>query len=231
MPIVTLFQSPAAQLAFPFVAGFAVAAAYFVTKARRHAKKCSLSATDLTDAKLINIGDRLNQIGGDTAYSTHYRPRNWILSQESDPGHRVRRMNYSFPDDNRMISLVSFGEHTEGPPGHVHGGCTASVLDALSGGVAYQAVKRPIVTANLSVNYRNGVPLESSFVADGVVTRIEGRKIFIRFRSMPIAVWERLCKEQGTPLPDFPAEEELVPTSATVKEYYQFGTALFIIVG
>ncbi|XP_069506992.1 acyl-coenzyme A thioesterase THEM4 isoform X2 [Ambystoma mexicanum] len=81
-------------------------------------------------------------------------------------------------EDKRVICLFQPGPYVEGAPGFTHGGCIATILDAVSGMSAiYTAGK--VMTANLNINYRNPLPLGSVVVVESYVEKIEGRKIFI----------------------------------------------------
>ena len=55
--------------------------------------------------------------------------------------------------DGAVTFIASFGSHVEGPPGFVHGGCSAAILDSAMGMVAWTGGHRS-VTANLTCNYR-----------------------------------------------------------------------------
>ncbi|HLU75070.1 MAG TPA: PaaI family thioesterase [Nonomuraea sp.] len=63
----------------------------------------------------------------------------------------------------------------EGPPGLVHGGVSAMVLDHLLG-AAVGAAGRGGVTASLTVSYRAPLPYGVPVVATAEFTRSEGRK-------------------------------------------------------
>ncbi|MDA0638129.1 PaaI family thioesterase [Nonomuraea sp. MCN248] len=63
----------------------------------------------------------------------------------------------------------------EGPPGLVHGGVSAMVLDHLLG-TALGAVGRGGLTASLTMTYRAPVPFGTPVVATAEYTRSEGRK-------------------------------------------------------
>lgn len=84
-------------------------------------------------------------------------------------------------DDSQKISGVCyFGTHIEGPPGCVHGGAIATILDAMFGTMLWQLKISPCVTGNLNVNYRKFLPLNGETQLFGEVEKIEGRKIFVK---------------------------------------------------
>lgn len=66
----------------------------------------------------------------------------------------------------------------QGPPGFVHGGWIAALLDqALGSAAAISAT--PGLTANLSVDYRRPTPLFTPLEITARVTRTERRKVFV----------------------------------------------------
>ena len=70
----------------------------------------------------------------------------------------------------------TLGAAYEGPPGHVHGGVCAMVLDHVLGATAHKP-GRPAVTGTLSVRYLRGTPL-GPLRAEAHVERVEGVKTF-----------------------------------------------------
>lgn len=78
--------------------------------------------------------------------------------------------------DDLVWSDFTLGAAYEGPPGHVHGGVCAMVLDHLLGATAHKP-GRPAVTGTLSVRYLRGTPLGPLRV-EAHVDRAEGVKTF-----------------------------------------------------
>lgn len=76
-----------------------------------------------------------------------------------------------------IVASVILDARHEGPPGHVHGGFSASLIDEAMGGAVWRAGFQG-VAANLNVNFRLPVPLGVEVVVRGWVERVEGRKIF-----------------------------------------------------
>lgn len=66
----------------------------------------------------------------------------------------------------------------EGPPGFVHGGVSAMVLDQLLG-VAAAANGTPGMTATLDLRYRRPTPYGVPLIAEGRAGRTEGRKTYV----------------------------------------------------
>ena len=59
---------------------------------------------------------------------------------------------------NRITGTVTFSQAFEGPPGHVHGGWVASVLDHIMG-MTHVRTGHPGMTGGLSVRYLKPTPL------------------------------------------------------------------------
>lgn len=72
---------------------------------------------------------------------------------------------------------VTFGRAHEGPPGRVHGGWVAAVLDHVLGR-ATAAAGFPGMTASLTVDYHHGTPYGVPLVAEGRFTGRDGRKLY-----------------------------------------------------
>jgi acyl-coenzyme A thioesterase PaaI-like protein len=77
----------------------------------------------------------------------------------------------------RAHADIVLGAAYEGPPGLVHGGVTAMVLDHLMGETA-SGMKRPTFTGTLTMRYRRGTPLGPLHL-EGRIDREEGRKVFV----------------------------------------------------
>jgi thioesterase superfamily protein 4 len=77
----------------------------------------------------------------------------------------------------RTINFVYCGPHVEGPPGCVHGGATAALIDSTLGGNLWRS-NLLSVTLNLNVNYRRFVPLNSVIICESWVEKIDGRKVY-----------------------------------------------------
>jgi acyl-coenzyme A thioesterase PaaI-like protein len=80
--------------------------------------------------------------------------------------------------DDTVWSEFTLGAAYEGPPGHVHGGIAALVLDHVMGECA-SATGRPGYTGTLTLRYRAGAPLGPLRV-DANVERVDGAKTIIR---------------------------------------------------
>ncbi|MEN4012489.1 MAG: PaaI family thioesterase [Bellilinea sp.] len=67
-------------------------------------------------------------------------------------------MEWYLDDKNQIDACFIFTTHHQGPPGFVHGGASAAVLDEAMGLAIWYAGYR-VVTVNLNLDYRKPVPL------------------------------------------------------------------------
>lgn len=80
-------------------------------------------------------------------------------------------------DTGKHWTHVTLGAAYEGPPGHVHGGIGALVLDHLLGVTGSAAERR--LTGTLTLRYRRATPLGPLY-AEAQVVSVEGRKATVR---------------------------------------------------
>jgi uncharacterized protein (TIGR00369 family) len=78
--------------------------------------------------------------------------------------------------DGTVISTLTPEPRHEGPPGHVHGGFSTSLLDEAMGAAVWRAGHR-VVTVSLVTDFRAPVPIGAEVTVRGKVDRIEGGKI------------------------------------------------------
>ncbi|XP_040900722.1 acyl-coenzyme A thioesterase THEM4 isoform X3 [Toxotes jaculatrix] len=81
-------------------------------------------------------------------------------------------------EEDRCVCIFQAGHLLEGPPGHVHGGAIATMIDTVTGTHA-SLLSAPVMTANLNINYRNPIPLGSTVLIESCLDAKEGRKTFI----------------------------------------------------
>uniref|UniRef100_A0AAV2MD31 Acyl-coenzyme A thioesterase THEM4 n=1 Tax=Knipowitschia caucasica TaxID=637954 RepID=A0AAV2MD31_KNICA len=81
-------------------------------------------------------------------------------------------------EEKKCVCLFQAGHLLEGPPGHVHGGAIATMIDTVTGTHA-TFLSGLVVTANLNINYRNAIPLGSTVILESTLDHIEGRKTHI----------------------------------------------------
>ncbi|MFK0082913.1 PaaI family thioesterase [Glutamicibacter sp. NPDC090743] len=80
---------------------------------------------------------------------------------------------------NRVRTTTRLGLPYQGPPGRVHGGWVATLLDHLMG-YAAGTVAQWIFTRSLTVDYDHAVPLFEQLELSAWVEEIDGRKIWVR---------------------------------------------------
>lgn len=80
--------------------------------------------------------------------------------------------------DGLVWSEFTLGAAYEGPPGHVHGGVCALVLDHVLGAAAHQP-GRPAYTGTLTLRYRRPTALQRPLRAQARIERTEGVKAFV----------------------------------------------------
>jgi len=88
---------------------------------------------------------------------------------------RIALQYYQSPDLS-MIAKVILGSGAQGPPGHVHGGAMAALLDETMGASAWLA-GHWVVAAELTVAFREMLPLGTRCIIEARVKRVEGRKV------------------------------------------------------
>ena len=86
-------------------------------------------------------------------------------------------MTVIYDEHGRAHADIVLGAAYEGPPGLVHGGVTAMMLDHLMGETA-SGMRRPTFTGTLTMRYRRGTPLGPLHL-EGHIDREEGRKVFV----------------------------------------------------
>jgi acyl-coenzyme A thioesterase PaaI-like protein len=79
--------------------------------------------------------------------------------------------------DGTVYTEVSLGEDHQGPPGHVHGGASAALLDEAMGAATWVA-GYGVVAVHLECDYRCPLPLGRPFRVEGRVTGSERKKVF-----------------------------------------------------
>lgn len=85
----------------------------------------------------------------------------------------------STDEQGRRVTDFELGAGYEGPPGHVHGGISALILDHILGDVASAGGDRAIFTGTITLKYLRGTPL-GALRAEAWVERIEGIKTYAR---------------------------------------------------
>lgn len=76
---------------------------------------------------------------------------------------------------NRITGTVKFSQAFEGPPGHVHGGWVAGVLDHLMG-MTHVRTGHPGMTGGLSVRYLKPTPLNQVIEVSAQATELDDKR-------------------------------------------------------
>ncbi|XP_023256611.1 acyl-coenzyme A thioesterase THEM4-like [Seriola lalandi dorsalis] len=95
-----------------------------------------------------------------------------------EPGAAFEYVLFVNKEEQRCVCIFQAGHLLEGPPGHVHGGAIATMIDNVTGTHA-TVLSGPVMTANLNINYRSPVPLGSTVLIESSLDTKEGRKTFI----------------------------------------------------
>jgi len=88
-------------------------------------------------------------------------------------------MGIQHEDDGTCWAEFELGIAYEGPPGLVHGGICALVLDHILGEAASDGLTKPKFTGTITLRYLRGTPL-GRLRAEAFVERIEGFKTYAR---------------------------------------------------
>ncbi|MBC8334347.1 MAG: PaaI family thioesterase [Anaerolineales bacterium] len=80
-------------------------------------------------------------------------------------------------EDGSIFSEFMLTVKQQGPPGHVHGGASAAVLDEVIG-VAIWRAGYNVAVVNMDINYRQAIPIDSTVTVEARMTGKEGRKFF-----------------------------------------------------
>jgi uncharacterized protein (TIGR00369 family) len=85
------------------------------------------------------------------------------------------RLEFLLAEDGSVVCLPTVPESFEGPPGYVHGGVIATLLDeAMSKSVRARGLKA--VTGQMEINYLRPVQSEAPIRLEGRLLQSEGRK-------------------------------------------------------
>jgi acyl-coenzyme A thioesterase PaaI-like protein len=79
--------------------------------------------------------------------------------------------------DGSIHSEFTLGEAQQGPPGLVHGGASAAILDEAMG-VAVWRAGFDVAVVKLEINYRQPLPLHQALICEARFVRHQARKIY-----------------------------------------------------
>jgi uncharacterized protein (TIGR00369 family) len=90
-------------------------------------------------------------------------------------------LEFQLADDQSAVSLALIPDSFEGPPGYLHGGIIATLLDeAMS--KAVRASGFTAMTRHMEVDYLRPVPSDAPLRLEGRVTGKDGRKHWVEAR-------------------------------------------------
>lgn len=99
----------------------------------------------------------------------------------SDPIEQARGLSlklYGHSIDKSIQGFASCGPMMEGPPGFVHGGILAYILDEAMGSAAWN-LKKPVVAEKIEVSYLKMVPQHQVFKVEARLNRIESDRVIV----------------------------------------------------
>ena len=99
----------------------------------------------------------------------------------TDSGGRIEIQYYFDKESGHFYASVIFGEKAQGPPGHVHGGAIASVLDEAMGAAAWMN-GFTVMTAKLEVSYFKALKLKTETFVETWVDSVKKNKIQLKGR-------------------------------------------------
>ncbi|KAM9309473.1 acyl-coenzyme A thioesterase THEM4 [Pholidichthys leucotaenia] len=93
-----------------------------------------------------------------------------------EPGAAFEYVIFVNKEEKRSLCIFQAGHLLEGPPGHVHGGAIATMIDTVT--VTHATFLSGLVmTANLNINYCSLIPLGSTVLIESSLDKTEGKKI------------------------------------------------------
>jgi acyl-coenzyme A thioesterase PaaI-like protein len=100
---------------------------------------------------------------------------------ETESGPTIRMRFFKRRPDGMLVGRVWFGGGAFGPPGFVHGGAVAFVLDEAMGACAWLG-GYPSVAANLSVDFVELTPLGEDCFVDAKIVQVQPKKLVVEAR-------------------------------------------------
>jgi uncharacterized protein (TIGR00369 family) len=95
-------------------------------------------------------------------------------------------LKFFLAEDGTVVSNAAVPDTYEGPPGYVHGGMIATLLDeTMSKAVRSHGVVA--MTRHMEVDYKRPVPSSAAVRMEGRVVRSEGRKHWVEARIVDAA--------------------------------------------
>uniref|UniRef100_A0A8B9PRQ6 Acyl-coenzyme A thioesterase THEM4 n=1 Tax=Apteryx owenii TaxID=8824 RepID=A0A8B9PRQ6_APTOW len=127
--------------------------------------------------RIPSYNNILDHIPGKLTYEKRKDTRLFLRSIDAE-GAGFEYVMFLNTSEKRVVCLFQPGSYLEGHPGFAHGGSIATIIDSTIGSCAI-SVAGKVMTANLSIDYVNPVPLGSVVLVDSKADKVEGRKVFL----------------------------------------------------
>ncbi len=100
----------------------------------------------------------------------------WCFVCGSENPHSIG-LSWWVDEKGILTSEFSLNEAQQGPPGIVHGGASAAILDEAMGLVVWAAGMR-VAAVNIEINYHHPLPLDRPLRLESRITEKDERKVF-----------------------------------------------------
>jgi len=108
----------------------------------------------------------------------HPKPRkNHCFACGKDNPQGMKLNFYLEEESRRAICEFKLSRNYQGPPGHAHGGIIATILDEAMGKAA-RFHSAHAVTADLRIEYKKPIRVNTEIVVEGFVARCDGRQLY-----------------------------------------------------
>jgi len=80
--------------------------------------------------------------------------------------------------NNTLFAEIICDKNSSGPPGHVHGGCQAAILDELMGSCAWQ-FSYSVVAIDIKVRFLKMLPIDLPIKGGAKIEKVQGNQVFV----------------------------------------------------
>ncbi|XP_006900204.1 PREDICTED: acyl-coenzyme A thioesterase THEM4 [Elephantulus edwardii] len=124
-------------------------------------------------------------------------PKTKLFTRSFDDGLGFEHVMFYNKDEKRMVCIFQGGPYLQGIPGFLHGGAISALIDDTLGMNAMVA-GGIVMTANLNINFKRPICINSVAVINSQLDKVERRKLFISFNVR--SVDEKTLHAEGTSL-------------------------------
>lgn len=142
------------------------------------------AARELIQQAALVLGEDAAVVPAGIRFNTEGRVWNWGNAVVGVRNAIAPPVVLRWGNDGAVRSEVDLGVAYEGPPGCVHGGVSALLLDHLMGETASDAHTRLVVTGTLNLRYLRPLPLGRIHLW-AQITKVSGRKVTVTARIGP----------------------------------------------